>query len=412
MSRPAVGMLTVAVLLAVGTWRLSAPVAVSWDRLREGDIVASPSTIPAVRVRLGASGEQVALRIDGPYRVMARGDWRVLAQGSRLEESAARIADDRLQLGERSFAAEQVDLHVLVPGSLWVAGQRYPGHLRLVREGNHRLLVVNLVELEQYVAVVLDAEMPASFPTEAREAQAVAARSFVLCQMKTAGAVNEYDVEDGTGSQVYRGLSAVDLPPNSTDTPAPTAAEITARTRGIALTYRGRIFSTHYCATCGGSTADGRSIFVAAAPPLVSVPCEYCSHAPRYRWEVTLPRDAICQHAAEWCAARGRMLGQLEHIEVLPAPESGVATVRLIGSKGEATLTAHEFRQFVTGPGLLPSAVFEIVAERDGWLVRGRGFGHRVGMCQWGARGQAELGQSCQQILAHYYPGTELTLVE
>ncbi|MBX3413363.1 MAG: SpoIID/LytB domain-containing protein [Pirellulales bacterium] len=402
-------MLTAAVLLAVATWRLSAPpAAMTRLRDREADFVAS--TLPPVRVRLGQASEQVSLRIEGPYRVMARGDWRVLAQGPRLEETFARVADDRLHLGERPFAAQQVDLHVLAPGSLWVEGRRYPGHLRLVRDGEQRLLVVNVVELEQYVAGVVEAEMPASFPLEARAAQAVAARSFVLCQMKTSGVVNEFDVEDGTGAQVYRGLPAGDATLSTAATLS--AQEIAERTRGIALTYQGRIFSTHYCATCGGSTADGRAVFAAAAPPLVSVPCEFCQQAPRYRWEVELPRAWVSERAQQWCAARGRRLGPLVSIEIDSAPAGGVATMHLRGREGETALTAHEFRQQLVGVERLPSAVFELIDEGDTWRARGRGFGHRVGMCQWGARTQAQLGRSCQEILAHYYPGAALSVVE
>jgi stage II sporulation protein D len=124
-----------------------------------------------------------------------------------------------------------------------------------------------------------------------------------------------------------------------------------------------------------------------------------------------LPRDTIARRAADWCHARGKPLGKLERIEVLPAPAGAVGQVSLFGSEGDTLLSAHEFRQQVAGVELLPSADFEIETASDGWRVRGRGFGHRVGMCQWGARQQAELGRSCQEILAHYYPGTELAIV-
>jgi len=124
-----------------------------------------------------------------------------------------------------------------------------------------------------------------------------------------------------------------------------------------------------------------------------------------------LPRDAIARRATDWCNARGRPLGKLERIEVLAAPAGAVGQVRLIGSEGDSVLSAHEFRQQIAGVELLPSAAFEIETAGDAWRAWGRGFGHRVGMCQWGARQQAQLGRSCQEILAHYYPGTELAIV-
>lgn len=411
MSRPAVCMLTAAALLAAATWRLSAMPATSAVSLRDLEAVATPSSMPPVRVRLSKPAAQISLEIDGPYRVMARGDWRVLAQGQRLEATTVRVTEDSLQLGTRSFTAREVDIHVLAPGSLLVAGCRYPGHLRLVRDGQRQVMAVNVVELEQYVAAVVDAEMPSSFPAEARAAQAVAARSFVLCQMKTVGAANEFDVEDGVGSQVYRGLGTGAAAEKTRSASNPSSQEIAARTRGIVLTYQGRVFSTHYCSTCGGATVEGRSVFAAAAPPLVSVPCDFCREAPRYRWEVALPRDALARRAAEWCAARARPLGMLERIEVLHAAEGAVGTVRLIGSEGTSDLSSHEFRQQIAGVDLLPSADFVFELDGDVWIARGRGHGHRVGMCQWGARQQARLGRSCQEILAHYYPGTELTTV-
>ena len=120
---------------------------------------------------------------------------------------------------------------------------------------------------------------------------------------------------------------------------------------------------------------------------------------------------AAWQPRSRWSSERGRPLGQLEQIEVLAPSEGLLASVRLVGSERASELSAHEFRQQIAGADALLSSAFELEAIDEGWRARGRGWGHRVGMCQWGARQLAAEGRGFEEILGFYYPGAELTVV-
>src|SRR5690606_26674136 len=104
----------------------------------------------------------------------------------------------------------QLEVKVHQAATLWVDGTRYRGDLRLLAQPDGRLSAINLVELEDYLASVLPAEMPVSFGSAALQAQAIVARSYALFQMKTYGPGNNFDVYDSTRSQVYRGLQFTD----------------------------------------------------------------------------------------------------------------------------------------------------------------------------------------------------------
>jgi stage II sporulation protein D len=261
-------------------------------------------------------------------------------------------------------------------------GRAYRGGVRLlVQEG--RLLVVNLVLLEDYLLGVLPAEMPQGFPLEALKAQAVVARTFAINRLNPKA---PYDLCASERCQVYLGFSAE----------TPRHKEAVVATRGQVLSYGGKAISALYHADSGGMTAGSEEVFQRPLPYLRPRPDPY-AQGPRSAWRLPVRRE-VAERAL-------RALGQTPRGEdppvVLERSPSGRAwRVRLLG----AEVQGPEAQRLLRLMGL-PSAL----AEFQGWEAVGRGAGHGVGLSQWGAKGMAEAGYGHREILGHYFPGTFLS---
>jgi len=367
------------------------------------------SGLPQVRVLIGSSARPgVRLRIEGPYRVLARDDWRVVAQGKRLGETEVKATDDGLQIGELKFQESRLKVEVSKHGSLWVDRGRYRGSLMLVRRDGGHVAVINHVDLEPYVASVVNGEMPEAFPVAARQAQAIAARSYVLYQIKARGAARDFDVFDNARSQVYQGMERMDRQGKHWAVETANSRRVAEETQGTVLLYQGRLFCPYYGAVCGGHTGRGSDQFSDAAPPLVGVACEGCRDAPRYRWQVETLTEPALARLTEYLDRTGRSVGRIEQVSVVAPAAGRLGEVTVVGERGQITLSSATFRQEVAGSGELPSPYYVLSWRPPRVIYEGRGWGHCVGLCQWGARGMAQQGSDCAAILAHYYPGSTL----
>ena len=287
---------------------------------------------------------------------------------------------------------------------------RPPGPNAAVNSGGIDL--VNVIKLEEYLPSVLQAELYADWHLETYRAQAIAARTYALYEMRTFGEKRDYDVRATEASQVYRGIDERGY--------SKKALRAVRNTRGIVCTWASpmgeRIFSTYYSSACGGLTQDAANCFNSPSiPPLAGgVKCSYCNIGGRvYRWKpVRLSKDELTQlfvrrfpqHAA---------LGTIQTIEVVRSTKDGrPLALRLRGDDGQSiTVDSYAFR-LAMGGHRLPSNHCKIVDLGTSFEFReGRGFGHAVGLCQWGAEGQARLGKKASEILSYYYPGSRLKRV-
>jgi stage II sporulation protein D len=381
------------------------------------DRPARVASLPAVRVRLTPKPvSTIDVRVEGPYRVQPVDDWRVLAQSDRLNRATVEVLPDGFRIGARTFPVTRLELIPIRHPTLWVGDAQYRGTVRFERQSGGTMLVVNAVDLEDYLSSVLNSELPADFPAAARQTQAIAARTYALYQMKTASASGAYDLRNDSQSQVYRGVQYREggraLAVETDD-----SQRIVDQTRGIVATYEGRLFCTYYSAICGGRTTQGGDIFEDAAPPLSSVPCHWCRAGKYYRWEHEVAGPALEQRIRTWISgARGgsgpARIGALQRIEVIGDGQTGrVPQVRLLGDAGSTQVSAYAFRLAVD-PRALKSGFFQVEQRGGVYRFQGRGWGHGVGLCQWGARGQALEGRSCIEILEYYYPGSTLVAVQ
>jgi stage II sporulation protein D len=270
---------------------------------------------------------------------------------------------------------------------------------------------MNVVALEEYVAGVVDSEMPAEFGTEARKAQAVVARSYALSQMQGAGRGALFDLYATTRSQKYNGRRYQSSDGRLLAGDSADSRQIAYDTAGMICTYQGRLFCTYYSAVCGGSTSLGSDFFDDAAPPHRSVVCAWCAESPLYRWQASFTNADLQSRIQKYYANQGTKFGSLKSVAVGTVPHAGgVSEIQVSDGKQTLSLPATAFRRAL-GTSELYSHHFEISREKTNWIFKGAGHGHGVGLCQWGARGLGQSGKNYLQILGYYYPGAKVVVL-
>ena len=268
--------------------------------------------------------------------------------------------------------------------------------------------------LEDYVQGVVAAEMPALFAPAALEAQAVAARTYAVRRMRSLGGngCNRHPgadaCDDPAHCQAYLPVSAQKMKWGVLDFSANyykirLAVEATA---GLVLTYDGQVIDPIFHSTCGGRTEYANLVWTNEYPYLSSVVCDYCQHSRRLTGQQTFTLTEVTDRLTQWnpaVAVTARALrSRTPPLTVAERSASGrVLAVRV----GTRTMRGTEFRALFA----LDSTNFTLTIQSDRVTIATRGFGHGVGMCQFGADGLAQAGRNFREILAHYYRGAHVT---
>ncbi len=365
--------------------------------------------MPVIRVGLLPDSVRTAsIEVSEPFVVRAVGSDKVLYKSERIGPTTVSATNSGLRIGKRDVAASPIEIVPAKSPAVWVEGHQYRGTVRLYRRRENTVMAVNVLPLEDYLASVIDSEMPAAFPEEARKAQAIVARTYALYQMQVAEPAAIADLSASTRSQKYLGYQYREgdkLLAGESEA----GRKIAAATRGRVCHYRGKIFCTYYCAACGGNTVKGTEFFSDAAPLLVSVKCDYCRDARLYRWTAELSKRDMERELEPWFKEKGQNPGPLKTVSLVRPSASAGSVPEFDVRAGSQTIriSGSELRQLLSGRGLY-SPQFTIEDKGRMFAIAGRGHGHGVGLCQWGSRGQALEGRTCEQILSYYYPGVSL----
>lgn len=337
-------------------------------------------------------------------------EWaRVALPGNGEWVIAGKILGPCRELALSSMSGAPVDAST-DPAGEGQSSRRYPGELRFLPTDSAGVFdVVNVVDVEQYTACVVVNEVWPTFSDTALRAQAIASRTFVLYQMGKRES-HPYDVSSTQGSQVYKGLR---------DDALGRRAEAAARdTRGVVCTVETeagpRLFCAYYSAACGGVTQSA-AIFGPRSDvePLVGgVRCDYCRGAPpgHFRWgPVRINRDAALDRLAVRFE-EARTIDRIVSVEALERSAGGrVVTLRVTAENGTFLDVLAERLRLALGGGDIRSTAFDARVDGENLVFEnGRGFGHGLGLCQWGAQGLSLLGKSTAEILHFYYPGMRL----
>ncbi|MGC1309249.1 MAG: SpoIID/LytB domain-containing protein [Phormidesmis sp.] len=273
-------------------------------------------------------------------------------------------------------------------GFVWIGGKWYRGRV-MVTLADGELTAINYVDLEDYLYSVVGSEMPTSWPQAALQSQAVAARSYAL--YKRARTKNPlFDVDATTTYQVYKGLE---------QEAASTIAAVDT-TKNQVVTYNGEVIEAIFHSSSGGYTENAKDVWSSDVPYLRGVE-DYDQNAPVFNWKETFSLSDFSQKVGN--VGRVRSIGTPQLTAL-----GRVASITISGDRGSEVLRGRDVRSALG----LRSTRFTIDINGDVVTVTGFGFGHGVGMSQWGARSLAEQGWSFDQILEHYYQSTAIAQLE
>ncbi|WBW98498.1 stage II sporulation protein D [Oceanirhabdus sp. W0125-5] len=271
--------------------------------------------------------------------------------------------------------------------------------------------VVEVIPLGIYLKGVVAAEMPAEFNLEALKAQSVAARTYALSHIKQYKGIpcirakeHEADICDSTHCQVYIGESDMkNIWGENYKKYHEKISEAVKTTEGVVITYNGEpIDSPYYFAASSGFTENSEEVFSEARPYLTSVQSYGDSDAPKFSSTMKINKiDFIKKIKDNYKGATLYKNSLMDQINITQRTDAG--NVKQINI-GNISLKGTEFRKLF----LLNSADFILSDEGEDLIVYCQGYGHEVGMSQWGANGMAKIGKKFDQILKHYYSGTEI----
>lgn len=354
---------------------------------------AAAATAPgAVRVLVREGAPAVTVRGDEAVSLSA-GARRLAVLPARATATIA-VGPRGLLLNAQPLGAEMVTLRTAPAAFLAVDGRPFRGELEIRRGANGGLLAINILDLEDYLQGVVREEVPVTWPLEALKAQAVVARTYAVYQMRQ-GAGAPFHLRATVMSQVYGGLGREDS----------RATWAVLETRGLVLMLRGQVIASFYHACSGGQTEDGDQVFGPEFVYLVGQPDEFSGECPHDRWADLLPAAEV-RRALQ---SAGFAVGQIRDIEPLDRTRTGrVGRLRIVHTGGVLEMEAKRFR-LIVGPEVVRSTLFDVSVERGLVTFTGRGWGHGVGMSQWGGRGMAERAYGFADILKYYYPHASLT---
>ncbi|MDR1195865.1 MAG: SpoIID/LytB domain-containing protein [Endomicrobium sp.] len=282
-------------------------------------------------------------------------------------------------------------------GIIFADKKAYRGFLT-VTKFNSRAVVINVLTVEDYLKGVLPKEASPSWGTEALKAQAIVSRTYTLANIGKHDGMG-FDMCDTTHCQVYGGAAWEALSCNMAIT----------ETKSEVLTYDGKLAQTVFHANCGGHTEDPKYVWGwnnVTPEYLKGVKCDYCANAPHSHWETTLSENFIMQKLSKYG------VGKIKSIEIKGITPAGSAIELIIKhSKGMFDMNAYTFRLAVDAWKIKSTTFDSIKKDGDKITFKGRGWGHKVGLCQWGAKGMADEGKKYAQILEYYYPKTRVEKV-
>ena len=329
-------------------------------------------------------------------------------------------------------------------GNLTVNGKEYRGCVQILRLDISDMTVINKVSMEEYLYGVVGREMSQSWEIESLKAQAVCAKNYAITNYNKFSKYG-FNLCTTTVSQVYGGASAEsESVRNAVDAVA-----------GKMLMYDGKPAQTYFFATSGGHTADVSHVWTASIPYLCGVedPYEDPKTSGHYTWKAEKSAEEIKKILEN----KGKDIGDIVNVEVTKTDDAGyILEIVITGTEGKHTIKKSEARAFfgsgiysqnytitapegnsvcvigrdgkttksvpalVTVTGKLANNIYILGANgvkttvkssgNGNYIFNGKGYGHGIGMSQNGARGMAKLGYTYDEILAHYYPGTELVL--
>lgn len=308
------------------------------------------------------------------------------------------ISDKKAIIHDQVYA-----LPIKITGQSFITVNKkfYRGNILVKLSLNNKLNIINELSVEDYLKGVLPKEADGGSNLEALKVQAVISRSYVLKNLSK-HYKEGFDVCSTVHCQVYGGASSENKLCN----------QAISETEGEVVVYDNEIAQTLFHANCGGFTEDPKYVWAwkSETPEyLKGIKDKYCKTGPHSTWTSTLSEKVI----REKLIKAGYEIGEIKSIKTSGKTKSkGKETIVIKYKKGTLSLNSYKFRTIVD-PWLIKSTMIDSIKKKNNSFVfTGKGWGHRVGLCQWGAKVMAEEGVPYKEILEFYYPKTQIEKIE
>ncbi len=349
---------------------------------------ASPPASTYIRVAL-TSEPTVRLHSPGGGRLVAGGtQQRMTEETIEFRGSGSKLLGNGVALGSQCIVEPS-------QGFFAFNGRKYQGQA-VVMIDQGKVLLVNRLPLESYLKGVVPKEMMASWDDAALCSQAVAARTYALYLSKKSED-KPYDVAATTASQVYGGI---DASTQKTD-------QAVARTAGRVLIFKDKPVLSYFHSHSGGMLEDPAKVWTTGMPYYAIKNDQISQQFHPVDWSTVIPATEVRKALVK----NGFHVGPVRDIRIVETSPSGRWTmVRITTDSGEVDVKGNSLRIWL-GAGTIKSTLGTISRHGSKFVFKGQGFGHGVGLSQWGAQGMARAGRSYQEILTHYYPGTTIAKI-
>lgn len=355
---------------------------------------ALPDQYAFIKILILNGASEVSLSIAGDYRVLDH-QGRTLYQAAKLPPTKVHSNGTITQMGVQPFHANPVTL-VSEKHGVKVQGTVYRHAIEIWRETNGKLMLINDIPIEDYLKGVLPSEVNPKWPMESLKAQAIASRTYALFKM-IENQTLRYHLSKDVLSQVYGGKGQEHVLSNS-------AVELT---QGQILTHNGKVFPAYFHSTCGGHTTRAEYIWpVEPHPALEGVECNFCWQSKHYRWTAEIPASEIQKKLK----ARRIPVSGITDLTMEDKDKTGRARfIGVVTAAGMRKIQSNDFRLWID-PMKFKSTWVQSIEKKNGIFVfKGRGWGHGVGMCQYGIKQLGEMGYTADKIVSYYYPGSVIT---
>jgi len=363
-----------------------------------------------IRVLLKDIVASESLIIESPVYLYDRESKVALIKSGNTINCNENYGKTRLTINGENFDGEKFFL-ISAGGDdiVKINGKRYRSKIQISSSGNS-IDIINVVSIEDYVKGVLAKEMPVGKNEEnleALKALAICVRTYAAQKMKNGNIY--FDLYSDTRDQVYGGV----------DAESPLSNKAAEETKNLILKYNGSQSIIFYHSTCGGQTESSKNVFTKESIPyLTSIKDGFepnCKISPRYEWTETYSGELIIERLESY-SLLDNLNYRLEDIAILSKFSSGrVNELEInVASEGEGKksiiINGNEIRSIIRtadGKNILWSTLFDLSLKSNSVVLTGKGFGHGVGLCQWGAIALSRKGWNFKDILNHYFPGTE-----
>lgn len=315
-----------------------------------------------------------------------------ISNGATYHKALITVKNGKFFINGKSFNQSEIYIKPTKQHSFY-QNAHYDGFFFLSKRGSSYYLI-NVLDSEEYVYSVLKAESWPGWPVEVNKVLAVACRSYLLHQLLTSRKKHlPYHIKNTNHHQCYKGIHS-----------CPIIRQAVEETKGLFLSHNGQPILAMFDICCGGvipGAIDGLIDFDKAPYLARSYACTFCKDCKSYSWEVEYSLNQLRYYLQQGV---DELLHEIKDVKVVNKDGAGVVH-KLIAetAQKEFVFSAQELYKLLKS---VKSYAFSVKTKSKKVTLKGRGYGHHIGLCQWGARQMVAQGWSYEKILAFFYPGT------